>query len=182
MVCTQCPPWISDRDISVQSPVFPSILLINSFTGFIRGILRGVRYAKSLRVLFLHRRSPSWTTLVLYSRAVFIFNEPTTWVELCAPLPISFQNANLWTSRRWEGSHRTGCGRNSLKISTPLPLKRTFWITKLLSKSILIDSTFKDEVTPERLVVRRTLYTLLRALYTWGLVLYNFVVRQKIRH
>ncbi len=49
-----------------------------TLTGFIRGILRGVRYAKSLRVLFLHRRSPSWTTLVLYSRAVFIFNEPTT--------------------------------------------------------------------------------------------------------
>jgi hypothetical protein len=43
-----------------------------TFTGFIRGILRGVRYAKSLRVLFLHRRSPSWTTLVLYSRVVFI--------------------------------------------------------------------------------------------------------------
>ncbi len=103
-------------------------------------------------------------------------------VELCAPLPIAFQNYNLWASRRWEGSHRTGCGRNSLKISTPLPLKRTFWITKLLSKSILIDSTFKDEVTFERLVVRRTLYTLLRALYTWRLVLHNFVVRQKIRH
>ncbi len=51
--------------------------LLCSFTGFIRGILRGVRYAKSLRVLFLHRRSPSWTTLVLYSRVVFIFNEPT---------------------------------------------------------------------------------------------------------
>jgi hypothetical protein len=50
-------------------------------TGFIRGILRGVRYAKSLRVLFLHRRSPSWTTLVLYSRVVFIFNEPTN--SLC---------------------------------------------------------------------------------------------------
>ncbi len=50
----------------------------DAITGFIRGILRGVRYAKSLRVLFLHRRSPSWTTLVLYSRAVFIFNEPTT--------------------------------------------------------------------------------------------------------
>jgi hypothetical protein len=50
----------------------------HTFTGFIRGILRGVRYAKSLRVLFLHRRSPSWTTLVLYSRVVFIFNEPTT--------------------------------------------------------------------------------------------------------
>ncbi len=48
-----------------------------SITGFIRGILRGVRYAKSLRVLFLHRRSSSWTTLVLYSRVVFIFNEPT---------------------------------------------------------------------------------------------------------
>jgi hypothetical protein len=44
--------------------------------GFIKGILRGVRCTKSLRVLFLHRWTPSWTTLVLYSRAVFIFNEP----------------------------------------------------------------------------------------------------------
>jgi hypothetical protein len=44
--------------------------------GFIKGILRGVRCTKSLRVLFLHRRPPSWTTLVLYSRAVLIFNEP----------------------------------------------------------------------------------------------------------
>jgi hypothetical protein len=51
-------------------------------TGFIRGILRGVRYAKSLRVLFLHRRSPSWTTLVLYSRVVFIFNEPSKSAKL----------------------------------------------------------------------------------------------------
>jgi hypothetical protein len=57
------------------------ILHKSAFTGFIRGILRGVRYAKSLRVLFLHRRSPSWTTLVLYSRVVFIFNEPT----ICFP-------------------------------------------------------------------------------------------------
>jgi hypothetical protein len=44
--------------------------------GFIKGILRGVRCTKSLRVLFLHRRPPSWTTLVLYSRVVLIFNEP----------------------------------------------------------------------------------------------------------
>ncbi len=43
---------------------------------FIKGILRGVRCTKSLKVLFLYRRPPSWTTLVLYSRAVFIFNEP----------------------------------------------------------------------------------------------------------
>ncbi len=41
--------------------------------GSIKGILRGVRCTKSLRVLFLHRRPPSWTTLVLYSRSVFIF-------------------------------------------------------------------------------------------------------------
>ncbi len=73
-----------------------------SFTGFIRGILRGVRYAKSLRVLFLHRRSPSWTTLVLYSRAVFIFNEPTNCLsetnggaglrreEICRRMPRNF--------------------------------------------------------------------------------------------
>jgi hypothetical protein len=49
--------------------------------GFIKVILRGVRCTKSLRVLFLHRRPPSWTTLVLYSRAVFIFNEPTLTVH-----------------------------------------------------------------------------------------------------
>jgi hypothetical protein len=36
----------------------------------------GHRCTKSLRVLFLHRRPPSWTTLVLYSRAVLLFNEP----------------------------------------------------------------------------------------------------------
>ncbi len=35
-----------------------------------------VMCTKSLSVLFLHRRPPSWTTLVLYSRAVFFFNEP----------------------------------------------------------------------------------------------------------
>ncbi len=45
-------------------------------SGGFKGILRGVRCTKSLRVLFLHRRPPSWTTLVLYSRAVFLFNEP----------------------------------------------------------------------------------------------------------
>jgi hypothetical protein len=61
-----------------------------SYTGFIRGILRGVRYAKSLRVLFLHRRSPSWTILVLYSRVVFIFNEPNSSLSpLWSPLSVS---------------------------------------------------------------------------------------------
>ncbi len=60
--------------LSLQSQTSPCIA--TPYTGFIRGILRGVRYAKSLRVLFLHR-PPSWTTLVLYSRAAFIFNEPT---------------------------------------------------------------------------------------------------------
>ncbi len=56
--------------------------LLPCIGGFIKGILRGVRCTKSLRVLFLHRRPPSWTTLVLYSRAVFIFNEPA----LCVPV------------------------------------------------------------------------------------------------
>ncbi len=59
-----------------------SIRVLPCITGFIRGILRGVRYAKSLRVLFSHRRSPSWTTLVLYSRVVFFFNEPSTCVTV----------------------------------------------------------------------------------------------------
>ena len=49
---------------------------LNRGGGFIKGLLRGVRCTKSLRVLFLLRRPPSWTTLVLYSREVFIFNEP----------------------------------------------------------------------------------------------------------
>ncbi len=51
--------------------------------GFIKGILRGVRCTKSLRVLFLHRRPPSWTTLtlycIMYSRAIFILNEPASY-------------------------------------------------------------------------------------------------------
>jgi hypothetical protein len=57
-------------------------------SGFIKGILRGVRCTKSLRVLFLHRQPPSWTTLVLYSRAVFIFNEPHLCYSIvsCSPL------------------------------------------------------------------------------------------------
>ncbi len=67
---------------------------IEKYTGFIRGILRGVRYAKSLRVLFLHRRSPSWTTLVLYSRAVFFFNEPTN-ILLFALYRIRYRKPNL---------------------------------------------------------------------------------------
>jgi hypothetical protein len=56
--------------------------MAETFGGFIKGILRGVRCTKSLRVFFLHRRPPSWTTLVLYSRAVFIFNEPASWPTL----------------------------------------------------------------------------------------------------
>ncbi len=53
---------------------------LHAFGGFIKGILRGVRCTKSLRVLFLHRRPPSWTTLVLYSRAVFLFYEPASYL------------------------------------------------------------------------------------------------------
>ncbi len=61
--------------------------IAHAYGGFIKGILRGVRCSKSLRVLFLHRRPPSWTTLVLYSRAVFIFNEPAFSI-----IPISHPN------------------------------------------------------------------------------------------
>ncbi len=65
-------------DVHEWPVLFPQVI---SFGGFIKGILRGVRCTKSLRVLFLHRRPPSWTTLVLYSRAVFIFNEPAFWIR-----------------------------------------------------------------------------------------------------
>jgi len=67
--------WISVQSFGRSKNIkFKSDL--TSYGGFIKGIQRGVRCTKSLRVLFLHRRPPSWTTLVLYSRAVFIFNEP----------------------------------------------------------------------------------------------------------
>jgi hypothetical protein len=65
------------------------------FGGFIKGILRGVRCTKSLRVLFLHRRPPSWTTLVLYSRAVFIFNEPAFYRV------ILLQLLELWSNEKY---------------------------------------------------------------------------------
>jgi hypothetical protein len=71
--------WLSSEDkLSPCALISVRMCLLFGFTygGFIKGILRGVRCTKSLRVLFLHRRPPSWTTLVLYSRAVFIFNEP----------------------------------------------------------------------------------------------------------
>ena len=58
---------------------------VHTFGGFIKGILRGVRCTKSKRVLFLNRWPPSWTTLVLYSRAVFIFNEPAYFLVLQPP-------------------------------------------------------------------------------------------------
>jgi hypothetical protein len=64
------------RDLSQQSSAFKAVVLaamkaelssceVWTHGGFIKGILRGVRCTKSLRVLFLHRRPPSWTTLVL---------------------------------------------------------------------------------------------------------------------
>ena len=65
--------------------------------GFIKGILRGVRCTKSLRVLFLHRRPPSWTTLVLYSRAVFIFNEPAYFLVLQPPQYHKSQTSGIIT-------------------------------------------------------------------------------------
>ncbi len=103
---TECLVWVSDKFgtctvVSVNGTLVEQKMLTTvqvpnlalphtkqiTVTGFIRGILRGVRYAKSLRVFFLHRRPPSWTTLVLYSRAVFIFNEPTKCV--CAAFVLS---------------------------------------------------------------------------------------------
>jgi hypothetical protein len=55
------------------------LVLAGSLKVFLEG--SGHRCTKSLRVLFLHRRPPSLTTLVLYSRAVFIFNEPALCVS-----------------------------------------------------------------------------------------------------
>ena len=67
-----------------------------TYGGFIKGILRGVRCTKSLRVLFLHRRPPYWTTLVLYSRAIFIFNEPAyRQIDKCK------QNVSPYLCRKW---------------------------------------------------------------------------------
>jgi hypothetical protein len=48
----------------------------NKYGWFIRCMLIGVICAKSIRVLFLHRWFPSWTTFVLYLRVLLLFNEP----------------------------------------------------------------------------------------------------------
>ena len=83
---------------------------LNRGGGFIKGILRGVRCTKSLRVLFLHRRPPSWTTLVLYSRAVFIFYEPASRIpEDDLPGPGRFR---LTTSRNRPGPGKSSYGVN----------------------------------------------------------------------
>ncbi len=50
--------------------------LIYNNGGFARVILKWVRWTISFRVLYLHRRSPLWTTPVLYSRVLSICNEP----------------------------------------------------------------------------------------------------------
>jgi hypothetical protein len=39
MLCTQRPPWISDPDISKNSPVFPSILIINSLGSMVEVVI-----------------------------------------------------------------------------------------------------------------------------------------------
>jgi hypothetical protein len=70
------PPLHDLPDFCPHPPSDSNLVRRHKNGGFIKGILRGVRCTKLLRVLFLHRRPPSWTTLVLYSRAVFIFNEP----------------------------------------------------------------------------------------------------------
>ncbi len=77
--------------------------------GFIKGILRWVRCTKSLRVLFLHRRPPSWTTLVLYSRAVFIFNEPALGFVLLLSLPAALLIFGCTNRKVWPRPRNSKC-------------------------------------------------------------------------
>jgi hypothetical protein len=51
----------------------PPQLSLPKYGGFIKGILRGVRCTKSLRVLFLHRRPPSWTTLTVLKSSIHLY-------------------------------------------------------------------------------------------------------------
>jgi hypothetical protein len=68
-------PFTVQAPYSTHSPI-PSnsiyTVLQHTFGGFIKGILRGVRCNKSLRELFLHRRPPSWTTLVLLKSSIHL--------------------------------------------------------------------------------------------------------------
>ncbi len=80
--------------------------------GFIKGILRWVRCTKSLRVLFLHRRPPSWTTLVLFSRAVFIFNELAYGVGIVGGGMMV--TSELWRNKQTNSRVLNDIGRNSL--------------------------------------------------------------------
>jgi hypothetical protein len=53
MLCTERPSWISDPDISENSPVFPSILIINSLVQTRSGIVAIEGYLQFERVVSL---------------------------------------------------------------------------------------------------------------------------------
>ncbi len=105
--------------------------------GFIKGILRGVRCTKSLRVLFLHRRPPSWNTLVLYSRAVFIFNEPVLWPngkKECSELVFLNVYTCMGPRNRFQGMNSASLCSLAGRYDNPLPLR---FIAPIASLKIL---------------------------------------------
>jgi hypothetical protein len=106
--------------------------------GFIKGILRGVRCTKSLRVLFLHRRPPSWTTLVLYSRAVFIFNEPAL-SQLRRRVPLRTPCFSMNTA-----SHLKAVGRQLLRNKRQASVSPTCQIVGAISKPRLKRAMSRD--------------------------------------
>ncbi len=110
-----------------------------TYTGFIRGILRGVRYAKSLRVLFLHRRSPYWTTLVLYSRVVFIFNEPSTTLHCC---PTAIFNC-LYILKPWLWARTEIHFFLSLFLPTAKVQKKIIFFTRVYGLQSIYVKTFQ---------------------------------------
>ncbi len=121
----------------------PPTHCIRVYGGFIKGILRGVRCTKSLRVLFLHRRPPSWTTLVLHSRAVFIFNEPAYTV-------------NLFTQGRGSWTREKGRGETVHKAGSKIPTWLT--VSPVYSKASAAKSRYRSIFLDDALWLRLWFY------------------------
>ncbi len=93
----------------------------------------------------------NWFRIFLSRLRHFLYDlKQNAQLELCAPLAIRLGSLLLITVRggavTLKGSHRLGGGRNSQKISAPLPLIKIFGMRPLEAISISVDSTFNHSI------------------------------------
>ncbi len=89
-------------------------------------------------------------------------------LQLCGSLAIRFliaSNCVRGGAVTLKNSHRMRGGQHSLKISAPLPLIRTFWMSPLLARSIS-DSTFKSFSFVYSLIHNKARYLFISNIHT----------------